>query len=498
MRFPFAILAAPAPQIGALLLGLFCSVVGHRDAAGQESESAAPPAAESDQDPAESPAVKPRAAEKSAADKKSPAKKKRKKDKKPAKPSKAKGDQKADEPQPDPASPKDSTSAELEPASTEVRKTDGSKPPAVPMAPDVVQPLQNLPAPRRGSASPPPEKKPQPSARTPKTPPPSSPPPSSPPAKKPDAITDPHTDDADYALQGEYMGYLQGWWRGAERMALQVVALGDGNFEARMLRGGLPGAGWDRQTHLELTGTRQGNELHLEHSHYEVHVRPDAAVIHDREGRVLAELTKWLRVSPTLGAAPPPHAIVLFDGHSTEAFENASLTPEGHLSVGGVTKMPVGDFTLHLEFRTPFMPAARGQARGNSGVYIQQRYEVQILDSFGLEGVENECGGLYKQQRPEVNMCLPPLAWQTYDITFTASRWDRDGNKIAPARITVLHNGVPIHDHYAFTAKTGGGKAEGPERLPILLQNHGNPVVFRNVWLVPHVGLTHTTSELCW
>ena len=130
------------------------------------------------------------------------------------------------------------------------------------------------------------------------------------------------------------------------------------------------------------------------------------------------------------------------------------------------------------------MPSAAGQGRGNSGVYVQRRYEVQVLDSFGLDGVENECGALYRQKAPDVNMCLPPLSWQTYDIWFTAARFDAEGNKIANARITLLHNGVPVQNDYEITGKTGAGKPEGPEPFPILLQNHGNPVQYRNIWLV--------------
>jgi hypothetical protein len=164
--------------------------------------------------------------------------------------------------------------------------------------------------------------------------------------------------------------------------------------------------------------------------------------------------------------------------------EGAKITPDGLLEPGVLTKFPVGAFRLHLEFRTPFMPTARGQARGNSGVYIQRRYEVQILDSFGLEGAENECGGLYRQTRPDVNACLPPLAWQTYDLWFTPPRFAADGTKLAHALITVLHNGIPIHWNRPIVAKTGGGRPEGPEPLPINLQDHGNPVHFRNIWLV--------------
>jgi hypothetical protein len=130
------------------------------------------------------------------------------------------------------------------------------------------------------------------------------------------------------------------------------------------------------------------------------------------------------------------------------------------------------------------MPLARGQARGNSGVYIQKRYEVQILDSFGLRGADNECGGLYKQRAPLLNMSFPPLIWQTYDIDFTAARFDAAGKKTANARITVRQNGVVIHDNIEITAKTGGGSVEGPDPLPIKLQDHGNLVHFRNIWIV--------------
>jgi hypothetical protein len=132
------------------------------------------------------------------------------------------------------------------------------------------------------------------------------------------------------------------------------------------------------------------------------------------------------------------------------------------------------------------MPTARDQARGNSGVYIQRRYEVQILDSFGLDGAFNEAGALYRQTPPDFNMAFPPLTWQTYDIWFTPPYFAADGKtKLANARITVLHNGVAVHWNREITAKTGGGQQEGPTALPIQLQDHGNPVVFRNIWIVP-------------
>ncbi|MBM4093647.1 MAG: DUF1080 domain-containing protein, partial [Planctomycetes bacterium] len=200
--------------------------------------------------------------------------------------------------------------------------------------------------------------------------------------------------------------------------------------------------------------------------------------------QAVGNLGKVRRVSRTLGAFPPVGAIVLFDGSDTEQFQDAKTTAEGLLEAGPVTKMPLSDFQLHLEFKVPYMPLARDQARGNSGVYVQLRYEVQILDSFGLAPLANGCAALYRQQRPDLNMCFPPLAWQTFDIHFTAPRWNDQGQKTADARITVLHNGVRVHNDRVVATKTGAGKEEGPEHLPLRLQFHGNPVQFRNIWLV--------------
>jgi len=162
---------------------------------------------------------------------------------------------------------------------------------------------------------------------------------------------------------------------------------------------------------------------------------------------------------------------------------------DGVLEVGKgnvITKEKYQDFQLHVEFNIPEPPeGAKDQARSNSGVYIQRRYEVQILESYGEDPPRfNGCGSLYRQKAPDKNAGKKAGEWQTYDITFQGARFE-DGKKVKPARITVIWNGVKVHDDYEIKDKTGAGKPEGPEPGPILFQDHGAKVKFRNLWILP-------------
>lgn len=302
-----------------------------------------------------------------------------------------------------------------------------------------------------------------------------------------DGATDPAKADADFVFQGEYAGMVKSD-EGDKKIGTQIIALGDGKFQAVGYMGGLPGDGWDKSEPKKVDGVREGDTVKIVTDEVTAIIK-DGVIKVTHDGNPICELQKVERASPTLNARPPAGAVVLFDGTTAEHFEKGRLTEDGLLMSGVTSKQKFQDLSLHLEFKTPYMPAARGQARGNSGCYLQGRYEVQILDSFGLEGKNNECGGIYEIKDPDVNMCLPPLAWQTYDIDYTAARYDAAGAKTANARITVKHNGVVVHDNVELPRTTRAAPVkEGPEPGPLYVQDHGNPVRLRNIWVVEKRG----------
>jgi hypothetical protein len=270
-------------------------------------------------------------------------------------------------------------------------------------------------------------------------------------------------------------------------MGAQIVALGGGKFDVYVLEGGLPGAGWEpRKSRIQLKGEK--GQFSNETSKTSATLESGHLIITKADG-AKHELTRIERQSPTLNAKPPAGAVVLFDGTSADEWENAKMENSHLMAHGSTSKQHFASYTLHVEFRTPYKPDARGQKRGNSGVYHSGRWETQILDSFGLDGRDNECGGLYSIAKPKLNMCLPPLTWQTYDVEFTAANFDASGKRTAWPRITVRLNGVVIHDQVElakdFTTSAPLSTPLISPEGPIHLQQHDNPVVFRNIWLIP-------------
>ncbi len=325
--------------------------------------------------------------------------------------------------------------------------------------------------------------------------------------------------DAKQALENAdaFMGDWEGSWvleDGYESgpLVAQVIALGKNEYRANFHRA----FEYEWPPLFALKGQLNNGAVRFEgHAEYDGNVLDIQSLIRagkfsgrfkgDADGQAISgtlAMEKAIRLSPTLGAEPPKGAIVLFNGKNLDQWQHVQKKPgidgvqwlikDGAMEVkprsggGIISKRKFTDIKLHLEFRTPFMPAARGQGRGNSGVYLQGRYEVQILDSYGLEGRDNECGGIYSVGRPQVNMCAPPTQWQTYDITFRAPRFNDKGDKIRGALLSVRHNGRTVQDE--AEAKKGPTTA-APDRTEtgpggVYLQDHSNPVQYRNIWLV--------------
>ncbi len=205
------------------------------------------------------------------------------------------------------------------------------------------------------------------------------------------------------------------------------------------------------------------------------------------------------KVIPGNYHTPPSDAIVLFDGTSFDNWQHVDgrsvewTMEDNAMTVKGgsspiQTKMGFGSMQLHLEWRSPEEVVGEGQGRGNSGVFLMGTYEVQVLDSYESQTYANgQAGSVYKQSAPLVNACKAPGEWQTYDIIFTAPVFGQEGQLLHPATVTVLHNGVLVQNHFTIVGPTeykGFPQYRAhPDRLPLILQDHGNPVSFRNIWL---------------
>ncbi|MBM4018654.1 MAG: DUF1080 domain-containing protein [Planctomycetes bacterium] len=314
------------------------------------------------------------------------------------------------------------------------------------------------------------------------------------PAKPPAPTPQEEPDDG---IQGEYEGHFLPAERAKPDKAFAAV-IGEGAARFRVV---LATEG-EQPLKIELSGKAEGKTVPLTGKGGDVEWNGTveggkSLVAESRLGKFRLEGS--FRRSPTEGQKPPAGAVVLLpfeEGKppSLAAWANMKGEPalwppqdDGSILVRGgniQTRQEFGSIRLHLEFRCPYMPAARGQARGNSGVYQQSRYECQVLDSFGLAPKDNECGGIYSVSAPKTSASLPPGRWQTYDITFKAPKV-ADGKIVEPALMTVLHNGIEIHkdvkvDH--VTTAGVGGPVKSP--APLMLQDHGNPVRFRNIWLV--------------
>jgi len=321
--------------------------------------------------------------------------------------------------------------------------------------------------------------------------------------------TDPNAKDLPitYEYMGEY--FCDGW-------GAHVIALGPKEIQAVLYPGGLPGSGWkgkeksifqghstlvfavlaeirpeEKRTYLakdpeEFSATRKVPPKGQLQGHGFIKNRKLHITLKGGKEKKIV-LDKVMRTAPSMNAKPPEGAIVLFDGNNKEEWNGGRVDEKTKLlNTDGkdmLTKRKFNNYRMHLEFMLPFRPEARGQGRANSGFYHVDHYEMQILDSFGLDGLNNECGGIYQKADPLVNMCLPPLLWQTYDVEFH-NAVVTDGKKQKKARLTAKLNGVVIHKDLEIDGKTGGSRSD-PEGTPgpIKLQGHGNPLQFRNIWI---------------
>ena len=306
--------------------------------------------------------------------------------------------------------------------------------------------------------------------------------------------------------QGDWVADVKVWPRG---LVAQVIPRGDGTYQINVLpefdHRCPPLAVVEAKTEAKAVVFDDGNwSGRIEDG--------DFTGLGPVKGKPAAfGMKKVDRPSPRLGAAPPPGAIILFDGTGfdhwagigkggqteevawkvVDGVMEVAPTLEEHAFASSVgTKKTFQDYHLHIEFRLPLFPEVIGQSRGNSGIIFEDYtfHELQVLDSYGLPGYYDECGAIYNISAPHVNMCRPPLDWQSYDIIYRGPRYADDGKLLRPARITVNHNGKLVQNELELpdspAAEHQRREKPGSRQVGrIRLQNHGDPVQYRNIWL---------------
>jgi len=295
-------------------------------------------------------------------------------------------------------------------------------------------------------------------------------------------------------VQGLYEGAIKDA-KGLHQLEARVVATGDKAYKVfiRVPQGG------DKVTKIELDGKTEGSAVRFTGTFAGADCKAAylAGVIRGTCGTGALQMKRVVRKPPSLGAKPPAGAVVLI-GTYPKTFAEVEVRPDKKGNVGkwvptddGGVVVPKrgfnskrdfeGSFRLHVEFKCPLVAKARGQGRGNSGVYLPCGQEIQVLDSFGMTTYTGGgCGGLYKYKDPDAFdefslASLPPLQWQTYDVEYRVKK--EGGKPVGNPVLTVYHNGIKIHDNEELKKKARKGKFH--------FQDHGNPVEYRNIWVQP-------------